>query len=95
MEEMAAIRDPAERERAEGRFQSRMESGAYATLFSTRLTEAQAEMRKNAELRTELGAGRAALIRTLLEVEDPVVMARMIVRLSEESRKLVESRRSR
>lgn len=95
MDELAAIRDPAQRERAEGRFRARMESGAYATLFSTRLIEAQEEMKKNAELRTELGAGRAALMRTLLEVEDPVVMAQMIVRLSEESRKVVESRREK
>ena len=95
IEQMAGIRDPAERERAEGRFQARMESGAYATLFSTRLAEAQEEMKKNAELRTELGAGRAALMRALLEVEDPVVMAQMIVRLSEESRKVVESRKSK
>lgn len=95
MDEMARISDPAERERAEGRFQAHMESGAYATLFSQRLAEAQEDMRKNTELRMELGATRVALLRTMREVEDPVEMARMIVRLSEESRKVVESRKSK
>lgn len=93
METMAEICDPAERERAEGRFQARLEAGAYATLFSSRLVEAQEEMRKHTELRTELGAVRTALLRTMREVEDPTEMALTIARLTEVNRRLVESRR--
>jgi hypothetical protein len=72
-----------------------LESGAYATLFSPKLKELQAEMQKNAELGAELGGVRLAIYRTLMEVEDPAEMARTIVRLSEESRRVVEGRRTR
>ena len=93
LEVLAAISDPEERRRAEGRFQARVESGAFATLFSQQLKEAQEEMREHAELRIELGAGRIALMRAMLEVDDPVEMANVIARLSEVNRKLVATRR--
>ncbi len=95
MEELGQISDPAERERAEGRFQARMESGAYATLFSKRLAEAQEEMRKNTELGVELGVTRVALLRAMLEVDDPTEMALTIARLTEVNRRIVESRKLR
>ncbi len=52
-------------------------------------------MRKNTELGMELEIGWIVLMRTLLEVENPVEKARMIERLSDVSLRVVESRRSR
>ncbi len=62
-------------------------------MFSPQLKEAQEEMRQHAELRIELGAGRIALRRAMLEVDDPVEMGNVIARLSEVNRKLVMTRR--
>ena len=94
LEALQSETDPTLRRRAEGRLRSRLESGAYATLFSPELKAQQEEMRKNTELGAELASVRLALYRTLLEVEDPAEMARVIVQLSGESRRVVEGRRS-
>lgn len=93
LEALGAIHDPRERQRAEGRFQARLESGAFATLFSPQLKEAQEEMREHAELRMELGAARIAMLRAMLEEDDPAKMGTTIARLSEVNMRLLESRR--
>ena len=55
LEALQSETDPTLRRRAEGRLRSRLESGAYATLFSPELKAQQEEMRKNTELGAELG----------------------------------------
>ena len=66
----------------------KLESGRYPVLFSAELQELEEERRRNAELGVELGGLRLSLHRALLEIEVPSEMARVIVRVSEESRKI-------
>jgi hypothetical protein len=54
--------------------------------------ELKEERRRNTELGVELGGLRLSLHRALLEIEDPSEMARVIVRVSEESRKIRSGR---
>lgn len=89
---LAEVSDPNLRRRAELRFTRKLESGRYPILFSTELQELQEERRRSAELGVELGGLRLSLYRALLEIEDPAEMARTIVRLSEESRKVKSGR---
>jgi hypothetical protein len=88
LEKLAEVRDPKLRRRADIRFMRKLESGRYPILFSTELQELEEERRRNAELGVELGGLRLSLYRALLEIEDPSEMARTIVRVSEESRKI-------
>ena len=70
------------------RFMRKLESGRYPVLFSAELKELEAERRRNAELGVELGGLRLSLYRALMEIDDPGEMAKAIVRVSEESRKI-------
>jgi hypothetical protein len=88
LEKLAEVSDPRLRRRADIRFMRKLESGRYPILFSTELQELEEERRRNAELGVELGGLRLSLYRALLEIEDPSEMARTIVRVSEESRKI-------
>ena len=88
LETLAEVTDPKLRRRADIRFMRKLESGRYPVLFSTELQELEEERRRNAELGVELVGLRLSLNRALLEIEDPSEMARTIVRVSEESRKI-------
>jgi hypothetical protein len=88
LEKLAEVSDPWLRRRADIRFMRKLESGRYPILFSTELQELEEERRRNAELGVELGGLRLSLYRALLEIADPSEMARTIVRVSEESRKI-------
>lgn len=90
LEKLAEVTDPKLRRRADIRFMRKLESGRYPILFSDELWELQEERRRNAELGVERGALRLSLYRALTEIEDPSEMARTIVRLSEESRRVVD-----
>ncbi|MCO5222091.1 MAG: hypothetical protein M9947_11010 [Thermomicrobiales bacterium] len=68
----------------------KLESGRYPILFSDELKGLEEERRRNAELGAERGALRLSLYRALLEIDDPSEMARTIVRVSEESRRILE-----
>ncbi len=85
---LSEVTDPKLRRRADIRFMRKLESGRYPVLFSAELQELEEERRRNAELGVELGGLRLSLHRALLEIEDPSEMARVIVRVSEESRKI-------
>src|SRR6478735_6351191 len=85
---LAEVTDPKLRRRADIRFMRKLERGRYPVLFSAELQELEEERRRNAELGVELGGLRLSLYRALLEIEDPSEMARTIVRVSEESRKI-------
>jgi hypothetical protein len=85
---LAEVTDPKLRRRADIRFMRKLESGRYPILFSTELQELEEERRRNAELGAELGGLRLSLYRALLEIDDPSEMARTIVRVSEQCRKI-------
>lgn len=89
IERMGQVTEPKLRRRAELRFTRKLASGRYPVLFSQELGELQEERRRNAELGVELGGLRLALFRALSEIDDPSEMARTIVRVSEETRKVV------
>lgn len=89
---LAEVTDPKLRRRAELRFTRKLESGRYPILFSQELKELEEERRRDAELGVELGGLRVSLYRALLEIEDPAEMARTIVRVCEESRKVKSGR---
>ena len=89
IEKLGEVTDPTLRRRAEIRFSRKVESGRYALLFSEELRELEEERRRNAELGVELGSVRLGLYRALMEIDDPSEMAKVIVRLSEESRRVV------
>jgi hypothetical protein len=88
LEKLAEVSDPRLRRRADIRFMRKLESGRYPVLFSTELKELEEERRRNAELGVELGGLRLSLHRALMEIDDPSEMAKVIVRVSEESRKV-------
>ncbi len=88
IEKLAEVTDPALRRRADRRFLRKLESGRYPVLFSKELQELEEERRTHAELGVELGGLRVALFRALLEIEDPSEMAKTIVRVSEEARRV-------
>lgn len=90
IEKLGEISDPKLRRRAEIRFSRKVESGRYALLFSGDLRELEEERRRNTTLGTELGGLRQALFRALTEIDDPSEMAKVVVRLSAESRRVVE-----
>jgi hypothetical protein len=98
IEKLSDVTDPASRRRAEIRFSRKVESGRYALLFSPELQELQElqeleeERRRNAELGMELGGLRLSLYRALTEIDDPSEMAKVIVRVSEESRRVKSGR---
>ena len=85
---LAEATEPTARRRADLRFMRKLESGGYPILFSQELKELEEERRRNAELGVELGGLRLSLHRALMEIDDPSEMARTIVRVSEESRKI-------
>lgn len=85
---LAEETDPKLRRRADIRFMRKLQSGRYPILFSKELEELEAERRRNAELGVELGGLRLSLFRALMEIDDPAEMARTIVQVSEESRKI-------
>ena len=89
IEKLSGISDPKARRRAEIRFSRKMETGRYAVLFSPELQELEEERRRNTELGVELGSVRLGLYRALTEIDDPSEMAKVIVRLSAESRRVV------
>lgn len=88
LEKLAEVSDPKLRRRADIRFMRKLESGRYPVLFSTELKELEGERRRNAELGVELGGLRLSLYRALMEIDDPSEMAKVIVRVSEESRRI-------
>jgi hypothetical protein len=88
LEKLAEVRDPMLRRRADIRFMRKLENGRYPVLFSNELKELKEELRRNTELGVELGGLRLSLYRALMEIENPSEMARVIVRVSEESRKI-------
>ncbi|HET9661341.1 MAG TPA: hypothetical protein VFP05_13475 [Thermomicrobiales bacterium] len=88
LEKLAEVTDPKLRRRAEIRFMRKLESGRYPVLFSSELKELEEERRRNAELGVELGGLRLSLHRALMEIDDPSEMAKTIVRVSEESRRI-------
>ena len=90
---LVEVTDPTLRRRADLRFMRKLESGRYPILFSSELKELEQERRRNAELGVELGGLRLSLYRALLEIEDPSEMTRVIVRVSEESRMILDRRR--
>jgi hypothetical protein len=92
IEELSGIEDPKLRRRAEIRFSRKVESGRYALLFSPELKALEEERRRNAELGSELGSVRLGLYRALTEIDDPSEMAKVIVRLTAESRLVVGGR---
>ena len=92
MEKLSRITDPKLRRRAEIRFNRKVESGRYAVLFSDELRELEEERRRNTELGVELGSVRLGLYRALTEIDDPSEMAKVIVRLSGESRRVVSEK---
>ncbi len=87
--QLAEVPDPKLRRRADIRFMRKLESGRYPVLFSNELKELEEERRRNAELGVELGGLRLGLYRALLEIGDPGEMAKVIVQVSEESRRFV------
>ena len=89
---LAEVTDPKLRRRADIRFMRKLESGRYPVLFSNELQELEEERRRNAELGVELGGLRLSVDRALLEIDDPNEMAKTIVRVSEESRKIKSER---
>jgi hypothetical protein len=92
LEKLAEVSDPKLRRRADIRFMRKLETGRYPVLFSTELKELEEERRTNAALGVELGGLRLSLYRALTEIEDPGEMARTIVWVSEESRKIRSGR---
>ena len=92
LRELAEVTDPKLRRRADIRFMRKLESGRYPILFSSELQELEEERRRNAELGVELGGLRLSLLRALQEIDDPAEMAKTIVGLSEESRKIRNGR---
>jgi hypothetical protein len=80
------------RRRAEIRFSRKVASGRYAVLFSEELKELEVERRRNTELGVELGSVRLGLYRALTEIDDPSEMAKVIVLLTAESRRVVVGR---
>jgi hypothetical protein len=93
IEKLSGIADPKLRRRAEIRFSRKVETGRYALLFSPELQELEEERRRNTELGIEMGSVRLGLYRALTEIDDPSEMAKVIVRLSGESRRVVGNRR--
>ena len=89
LEKLVEETEPTLRRRAEIPLMRKLESGRYPLLFSEELQE---ERRRNTELGIELGSVRLGLYRALTEIDDPSEMARVIVRLSGESRRVVEKR---
>ncbi len=92
IEKLSGITDPKLRRRPEIRFSRKVESGRYAVLFSEELRDLEEERRRNTELGIEMGSVRLGLYRALTEIDDPSEMAKAIVRLSRESRRVVGSR---
>jgi hypothetical protein len=92
IEKLSGITDPTLRRRAEIRFSRKVASGRYALLFSPELQALEEERRRNTELGIELGSVRLGLYRALTEIDDPSEMAKVIVRLTAESRKVVGGR---
>jgi hypothetical protein len=92
IEKLSGIADPKLRHRVEIRFSRKVESGRYAVLFSEDLRELEEERRRNTELGIELGSVRLGLYRALTEIDDPSEMAKVIVRLTAESRRVVGRR---
>lgn len=90
LDKLSEVSDARLRRRAAIRFQRKLEAGRYALLFSQDLRDLEVERRRNAALGTELGGLRLALFRALTEIEDPGEMAKVIVRVSEASRRVVE-----
>ena len=70
--------------------------GAHvAAFFGRELKDLQEERRRNAELGVEPGSLRLGLYRALTEIDDPSEIAKVIVRLSAESRRVVGHGRGR
>jgi hypothetical protein len=92
LEKLSGVTDATQRRRAEIRFSRKVESGRYALLFSPELRELEEERQRNAELGVELGGLRLSLYRALTEIDDPGEMARVIVQVSEASRRIKTGR---
>ena len=92
LSKLSGIADPKLRRRAEIRFSRKVELGRYAVLFSSELQDLEEERRRNTELGVELGSVRLGLYRALTEIDDPSEMAKVIVRLTAESRRVVGGR---
>jgi hypothetical protein len=92
LEKLSGVTDATQRRRAEIRLSRKVESGRYALLFSPELRELEEERRRNAELGVELGGLRLSLYRALTEIDDPGEMAKVIVRVSEASRRIKTGR---